>query len=350
MAIAQMESVANDPNQLKMAAEQMKNMSESDLRRAMNMAGGPTAAASSSTSSSSSSSVTSSSSAPSSKNNNININDKISKTQCERAARQMSTMSPSQLRQQASVLRSMPYDTLRRTNPPMAHMTDAQIEMSIQQLEQMADNPDMIKMAADSMKGMTEEQYESMKTMLGGGGGGGFGGVGGNGTGNETMPSDDPSKMMMEGLLSNPDQLNSMVRTMKQNPELLKQVMASQCGPAMMLSEKQKEQMTKAVDSFAEMDDGTLDRYLRLANGLQRMAKPAVATFEKAKKRLGLSTKAMVLLIIFVVLAFFGLLLARLYWWWWKPRSGGDDDVTNGMVEEEGMASPAGYDGADAEF
>ena len=42
------------------------------------------------------------------------------------------------------------------------------------------------------------------------------------------MPS-DPSKVM-EHLLSNPDQLNTIVKTMKQNPEMLKQMMTSQFG------------------------------------------------------------------------------------------------------------------------
>ena len=39
MAIGQMEAVANNPGQLKMAADQMKNMSDSDLRRAVNQSG-----------------------------------------------------------------------------------------------------------------------------------------------------------------------------------------------------------------------------------------------------------------------------------------------------------------------
>ena len=57
------------------------------------------------------------------------------------------------------MLKSMPKDTLRRTNPQMANMTDAQIDMSIAQLEQMADNPEMVKMASDQMKNITKLKH-----------------------------------------------------------------------------------------------------------------------------------------------------------------------------------------------
>ena len=38
--------------------------------------------------------------------------------------------------------------------------------MSVAQLEQIAENPDLIRMAAEQMQNLTLKQYESMKGML----------------------------------------------------------------------------------------------------------------------------------------------------------------------------------------
>lgn len=253
------------------------------------------------------------------------------------------------------MLRSMPYDTLRKTNPPMAHMTDAQIEMSIKQLEQMAENPELMKLAADQMKSMTEEQYESVKQMLGGNGGGG-GGVGAtNNTEATTMPMLDPSNIM-EGLLSNPEQLNTIVRTMKKNPELLKQVLGGAGGPNAMVPEKQKEQLNRAIDSFVQMDDAKMEKYLSLANGVQRMAKPVVATLEKVKKHSGLSMRTLLILMIVSMFVVFGMVIMKLWMWWNHQSRDGTTMATMMMADEvereSGMLPDlsASYDDADSEF
>ncbi len=354
MAIAQMEAVANDPNQLKMAADQMKNMSEDDLRRAMNLGGGGSAPPSSTTTASTNATSSARTSTPSSTNPPA-IPQNISKTQFEQAAQQMSSLSPTQLRQQATMLRSLPYDTLRKTNPPMAHMTDSQIEMSIQQLEQMAENPSLMQMAAEQMKSMTEQQYESMKQMLGGGvGGGGIGGGASSSTSATTNAPIDPSNFLMEGLLSNPDQLNSMIRTMKQNPELLKSVLSSQLGGGSSsdaaMPSKQKEQLTKAIDSFVQMDDEKLEKYLKMANGVQRMAKPLVTTFDSVKKRTGLSTRVLILMILVGMLSIFGMVVMRLWMWWnYSTRDGGTAIMEEEEEEDSGML-PVMMDDANSEF
>lgn len=256
-------------------------------------------------------------------------------------------MSPDQLRQQAAMLKSMPLDTLRRTNPQMANMTDDQIKMSIQQVEQMAENPDMMKMATEQMKNMSESDYESMKQMMGGlnasGGGPSASATSSNATGSNAMAGlpTDPSKMM-ESLLQNPEQLNTIVKTMKSNPEMMKNLLGSQMGEGK--SDAQKEQFSKAIDSFAQMDDVQLQRYLKVANGVQRVAKPVLTAFGKVKETLGLSTKALVILINLMLLACL-VGLAR----WWKLRNGielvGEDDI---LSSEEPPQSSAGY--GDSEF
>ena len=78
----------------------------------------------------------------------------------------MSSMSPEQLRQQARTLRATPRDTLLQSNPTMARISDAKIDASVAQLEQIADNPDLIRMGTEQMQNLTPEQYKSMKGML----------------------------------------------------------------------------------------------------------------------------------------------------------------------------------------
>lgn len=300
MAIAQMEAVANDPNQLKMAAEQMKNMSESELTRALEqqteMMGGAGGNSSTSSSSSSSRGRTSTTAAPPS----------FSAAQLEQATKQMSSMSPEQLRQQSTMLRSMPFSTLRATNPHMAKMSDAQIEQSIAQLEMMANNPEMLRMATESMKGLTSEQLatmqEQMANILGGseGGGGGGGDLG-------------------SGLFTDPTKLNSAVKAMKQNPDILKHMLGggaaggSSSSSRSMLSDKQMAQMNNMIDSFTTMDDERLEKYLHVANVMQRTV---VAPFMKTKDALGLSTRMGLILVwigMTIVTCTFGLFV----WQWW---------------------------------
>ena len=219
----------------------------------------------------------------------------------------------------------MPKDTLRRTNPQMANMTDAQIDMSIAQLEQMADNPEMVKMASDQMKNIREEDFEQMRKSFAPGSASSGGSENGTTTAANTNSNNTPPNLagidpsnMMSSLLSNPDQLNTIVKTMKSNPGMMKSMLLSQMeGKG---SEAQKEQFSKAIDSFVQMDDDKLEKYLKVANGFQRVAKPVVTTFDKMKQILGVSTKTLLVIINLVVLASF-VGLAR----WWMLRKGSDD-------------------------
>lgn len=321
-------------------------MSESELQQAVNQSPltGPT-----STSSTPNNGANNASSAAAPAINNI------SKSQFEQATQQMQDMSPDHLKQQANMLKSMTPAQLRASNPQFASMTDAQIQMSITQLEQMAENPEMVKMAADQMKNMSADQYESMKNMFGSGGvdpsslsgGGSTSGSSSNGAAAGMpagMPS-DPSKMM-EHLLSNPDQLNTVVKTMKQNPEMLKQMMTSQFGGGEggKSSDAQKEQVAKAIDQFAQMDDKQLEKYLKMANGVQKVAAPVVNTFGKVKKTLGVDTKVLIVMINLAFVAFI-VVVGR----WWRARGGDVDGTMNDVLsQDEPPEIVAGY--GDGEF
>ena len=232
MSITQMEAMANNPQMMKVAMDQMKNMSQSDLDEAMKQ--NPLAPQSSSSSSNNNNNaaatypdVRSASAASSARSTVPEAVQNMSSDQFKAASQQMASMSPDQLKQQASMLKSMSKDTLRRSNPYMANMTDAEIDIAIQQMESMASSPDMLKMASEQLKNMTPEQFQQMKSMAGSSGGimGGSndntanataGAPAANGGAGAGMPT-DPSQMM-EALFSNPEQLNSMVKMMKQNP------------------------------------------------------------------------------------------------------------------------------------
>jgi hypothetical protein len=295
MAIAQMEAVANDPNQLKMAAEQMKNMSEGELNWALEQQTAMMGGGAGGTSSSSSRGTATSHPPPS-----------FSAAQLEQATKQMSSMSPEQLRQQAIMLRSMPVSTLRATNPAMSLMSDAQIEQSISQLEMMANNPDMLRMATESMKGLTPEQLATMQEQMlnilgpssdGSGGGGDLG----------------------SGLLfTDPTKLNSAVKAMKQNPNILKQMLGSASAGggstgSSMISESQMAQMNNMIDSFTTMDDERLEKYLHVANVMQRNV---ITPFMKTKDALGLSTK-MALILVWIGMTIGTCMFGWFVWQWW---------------------------------
>ncbi|KAL7497297.1 hypothetical protein ACHAWT_006139 [Skeletonema menzelii] len=343
MSISQMEAMANNPQMMKMAMDQMKNMSESDLNAAVKQ---DLAAQRSSSSSNASnvdpnatySDVTSAAAAAPTTNRSV---PDISSDQFKTASQQMASMSPEQLKQQASMLRGMPKETLRRTNPFMAKMSDAEIEMAIQQMESMASNPEMLKMAGEQLKNMSPEQFEQMKKMANGSGIAGAGMVGSSADNNaNTTATDapvpaggfpsDPSQMM-ETLLSNPEQLNSMIKMMKQNPDMIKQMIAAQFGGGsggQGGDQAKIEQMEKAIDQFAQMDDKQLERYLKMANTVQTVTKPVLNSFKATKNILGVSAKTLIVLIniVFAVGVY-------MFYKWLKSR-GAVEELIDPLVQE----------------
>ena len=87
----------------------------------------------------------------------------MTEEQIQNGAERMSNVSPEQLRQQAAMMRSMDPATLRRMNPQMANFTDEQIKMAANQMETMANNPSMMKMAAEQMKHMSPQDLSNMQ-------------------------------------------------------------------------------------------------------------------------------------------------------------------------------------------
>jgi len=77
----------------------------------------------------------------------------------------MGNLNPAQLLQQAQQLKMMPKAQLRQMNPAWARMTDAQIDMSIAQMETVAKNPKEMEKMMNQVKSMKKEDIDKIKNM-----------------------------------------------------------------------------------------------------------------------------------------------------------------------------------------
>jgi len=250
-AADQMEMMANNPHMMKMATEQMKNMSPQEIQRMQAQVNGGNMP-----------------SAPSSTfTNRTNTPSSNTAAQAQQAANMMSNMTPEQMKQQAEMLKTMDPDSVRRMNPQLAHMSDDQIKMAASQFEMMASNPGMMKMAMDQMKNMTPEQVEAMRN------------------GNFTPPDmsqmgGDPAQMLAN---MDKNQLKQMLKSLKENPEMMKQFTA--------MSGLKEEQLMQGVDMFANMDDDKLDAAL----AVMAKAQKAKEIWSKANAKTGGHLKKIVI-------------------------------------------------------
>mmetsp|Transcript_44525 Transcript_44525/g.49915 ORF Transcript_44525/g.49915 Transcript_44525/m.49915 type:complete len:505 (-) Transcript_44525:62-1576(-) len=244
MMADQMEMMANNPHMMKMAADKMKNMNPAEIQ--MMQAQMTKNGTSRSNTSNTTSSIASNNSSAKDMGSNRTPTSAIN--QAQQAADMMSNMSPEQLRQQAQMLKTMDPDTIRQTNPQMAHMSDEQIRMAANQFEMIAANPAMMKMAMEQMKNVTPQQLDSMSKPTAGS------------PVDITQMGSDPSQMLA-GI--DKSQLKQMLNSLKDNPEMMKQV-ASMTG-------MKEDQLKKGVESFAGMDDAKMDFALKMIQSAQKV-------------------------------------------------------------------------------
>ena len=207
-AADQMDMMANNPQMMAMAKEQMSKMTPEQIAELQQGGGGGPG---------------------------LGMPTMPAQNDPQQAAKTIGEMTPEQLRYQATMLRSTDPDTIRRMNPQMAQMTDAQISAAAAQFEMMASNPAMAKMAMEQMKGMTPAQMQAAQQ-------GGMEGAGGM----------DPTEMFKN---MDKTQLKQMLAMVQQNPDSIQQLAAS-TG----ISEAQIKQ---GVDMFANMDDTKMDMALK---------------------------------------------------------------------------------------
>jgi len=89
----------------------------------------------------------------------------IDADQWQQAQQQMANADPEQMRAQARMMKNMDKASIRRMAPQFANMSDAQIDMAASQMEMMANNPAMMKMAMNTMSGMSHTQANSAMKM-----------------------------------------------------------------------------------------------------------------------------------------------------------------------------------------
>lgn len=98
----------------------------------------------------------------------------------------LAQMSPAQLLAQAKRLKQMDVADLRRMNPAWARMTDEQIQQSLDQMELMAKQPQMMEQMKQQMNRLNPAELEKLRTMarsgqIPSGATPGLGGMGGSG-------------------------------------------------------------------------------------------------------------------------------------------------------------------------
>jgi hypothetical protein len=247
-AADQMERMAANPTMRKMAADQINNMSPAEISRMQqqqqatmqtNNGNATTRPAAASTAATSPATIT------------------PTQQQADQAARMMASMTPEQMKQQAEALRTMDPTVVRQMNPQLAHMTDDQIKQAATQFEMMASNPGMMKMAMQQMKNMTPEQLEAVQNGTAASGG---------------MPQATPDMSQMMGggggdpanMLANMDkaQLKTMLESVKDNPDMLKQFSA--------MTGASEAQLKQGLDSFSGMSDTKMDAALKMMQSVQK--------------------------------------------------------------------------------
>ena len=261
MAANQMEMMASNPEMMKQMTEQMKNMSPAELEQVKRMQAGGAPAM-----------MPTRSAAP--------APAATAGGQAANGMQSMANMSPEQLKQQASMMKTMDKNTLRSMNPAMANWSDSQIQMAIQQMETMANNPDMMKQMTEQVKGMKPEDIEKLKKMAAGGDFGAEGmdgtGAGAAGAGANGMPT-NPMDMLKN---SNPAQIKQMLNMVKENPQLMKDMLRSS-NPAM-ADKMTDEQIQKTIDTFAGLDESKIGWLLKVVGWVQAFrnsSKAKVALF-----------------------------------------------------------------------
>eukprot|EP00586_Coscinodiscus_wailesii_P022784 CAMPEP_0172497216 /NCGR_PEP_ID=MMETSP1066-20121228/96734_1 /TAXON_ID=671091 /ORGANISM="Coscinodiscus wailesii, Strain CCMP2513" /LENGTH=485 /DNA_ID=CAMNT_0013269855 /DNA_START=55 /DNA_END=1509 /DNA_ORIENTATION=+ len=231
-AADQMEMMSNNPAMMKMAVDQVKNMSHEDLDGARSRFGGIS-------------------------NNEKSTSATSSSQKQAQASDLLSNMTPEQLRQQAEMMRSMDMDTLRATNPQMmGNMNDDQIKSAINQISMMADNPELVKAAAEKMKNISPDD---MANMAGAGAG-----------------KLDPSSFAESAASMDPAMMKQSIEMLKCNPEMVKQFAAS--------TGMSEDQVNKTIDMFGNMSDDQLNKTLGFMVKMQKLKSSGAAVWTAVDK------------------------------------------------------------------
>ena len=185
---------------------------------------------------------------------NGNVNNRTNrdqlKQQIQNQANQLKNISPDQLKQQAQMMRSMDPSMIRRMNPQMANFTDAQIQMAATQMEQMANNPQMVQGMVNQMSNMDDSQLDNMGDQFGAGGAGA--GAGAGGPFGNTASAPGTTAASASGTPATASVQNGMQNAANMSPEQLGQ-------QAAMMKSMSKDQLRAMNPLMANWPDSQID-------------------------------------------------------------------------------------------
>jgi hypothetical protein len=171
-----------------------------------------------------------------------------------------------------------------------ANMYDADIDRMMTQMQFMADNPAMMKMATDAMKHMTPEQMAQIQQgqiptpNLHNGTGGATDGGGGTTTPPSTM---DQAAQLLSNMTGK--QVKEFLKMAKDNPELLQQSVPAGTDTT---------QMERVLTTLEGMDEATLDRILKVLTGIQKFMSPIIKAYTLANRAVGGHLFKMILVMV----------------------------------------------------
>ena len=279
-AADQMESMASNPAMMKMAAEQVRNMSGEDMEKMRTTiasggggGGGAVTAAETGAPAGYGTRVGGAAGGGPAAASQMPVG--MTEAQLHSQSEQLKKLSPDELRQQAQMLKTMDPATLRRMNPQMAAMSDDQIKMAAQQFETMAENPEMVKMAADQMKNMSPKDMESLQRLQENMGGAGMGAADG-----ANLANMDASKLLET---MDAKKIKESFDIFKKNPELIKKMMAGNPAAAAI----SEDQMMKGLEMFDKMDEKQIDSAMKWVKRGQKVYSPIAKSWSKANGLVG---------------------------------------------------------------
>ena len=214
----------------------------------------------------------------------------IDADQLKQASEAMKNADPEQMKAQAAAMRNMDPATIRSMNPQMAHMSDAQIKAAADQMDAIAGNPEMMKMAMEQMENMppevleqqmkmmqnmSHEEKQQMQEAMGGMMGGGGMPPGGG------MPDAETASKMMANISE--EQMGSMIDMVKKNPDMIKSMMKSNPMTAGM----DEAAIDKQLEMLDKLDPETVKKFVGYAQKAQKVFGPLIALYAKVNRAVG---------------------------------------------------------------
>ena len=170
--------------------------------------------------------------------------------------------SPDQMRQNAAMIRKNP-SLAKKGNPQLAKMSNEELMQLADQMEKMAEDPDMYKQVTEQVNSMTPQERAEVAKMQK------------EGTLPKTPVGGTPDAMSQE------HQIATMAKMVKSNPGLLKKMMKQQGG---MFANQSDEQIDSYIKQLSVMDEQQLKQIFSTGTYLQQYAGPAKEWYEKLDK------------------------------------------------------------------